>query len=131
MKVRLFAELGAFALSAPLAAAPVLAPPRPLAPAVQAFVSVPAGRIALTHVRVIDGTGAAPLQDATILIDGAKIEALQTASAAVPVSYRTIDLSGASVIPGIVGMHNHMFYIARPNVDARPGIPRPRCWCRK
>jgi imidazolonepropionase-like amidohydrolase len=70
------------------------------------------------HVRVIDGTGAAPVEDATVLIDGPKIAAVQPSSAAVPAGYRTIDLSGASVIPGLVGMHNHMFYIARPNIDA-------------
>ena len=41
-------------------AAPILAPPAPLAKELQQYVRVPAGRIALTHVRVIDGTGAAP-----------------------------------------------------------------------
>jgi imidazolonepropionase-like amidohydrolase len=118
MKLRLLAA--AAALAAPtVTAAPVLAPPpAQLGPDVQPFVSVQAGQIALTHVRVIDGTGAAPAEGRTILIDGAKIAAVQPASAAVPAGYRTIDLSGASVIPGLVGMHNHMFYIARPNIDA-------------
>jgi imidazolonepropionase-like amidohydrolase len=98
--------------------APVLAPPPQLGPELQAFVSVPAGRIALAHVRLIDGTGASPVEDATILLDGAKIAAVQAATVAVPEDYRIIDFAGASVVPGIVGMHNHMFYIARPNIDA-------------
>jgi imidazolonepropionase-like amidohydrolase len=118
MKVRLFLTVGALGFSAPMAAAPVLAPHPPVSSDVQPFVAVPAGQIALTHVRVIDGTGATPVDDSTVLIDGAKIAAVQPAGAAVPAGYRKIDLTGASVIPGIVGMHDHMFYIARPNLDA-------------
>ena len=125
MKLFLLAA-AAFAVASPVLAAPVLAPPPPtLGPEVQPFVSIPAGRIALAHVRVIDGTGAAPIENATVLIDGAKIAAVQPGSAAVPAGYRTIDLTGASVIPGLVGMHNHMFYIARPNVDASGHADEP------
>src|SRR5213075_3332666 len=47
-----------------------------------------------------------------------RIAAVQPASAGVPVGYQTLDLAGASVIPGIVGMHNHLFYLQRPNIDA-------------
>ena len=39
--------------------APIIAPPPPIAAELQQYVRVPSGRIALTHVRVIDGTGAA------------------------------------------------------------------------
>ncbi len=98
--------------------APIIAPPQPLAAELQPYVRVPGGRIALTHVRVIDGTGAAPAEDQTILIDGPRIAAVQPSSAAVPSGYAAVDLTGSSVMPGIVGMHNHMFYIARPNLDA-------------
>ena len=118
MKLRFFAAATALCLASSGNGAPVLAPAAPLAAALQQFVSVPQGRIALTHVRVIDGTGAKPLEDATILIDGPRIAAVQPASAAIPAGYRAIDLMGASVLPGLVGMHNHMFYIARPNIDA-------------
>jgi hypothetical protein len=82
-----FSLLAAVALLAPvnLHAAPVLAPPAAaLASDVQTFVRVPGGRTAITHVRVIDGTGAAPMDDETILIDGARITAVQPASASVP-----------------------------------------------
>ena len=118
MKLRLFAAAAATAIASSGTGAPVIAPAVPLDPALQQFVSVPAGRIALTHVRVIDGTGAAPLEDRTILIDGPRIAAVQSASSAIPRAYRAIELKGASVLPGLVGMHNHMFYIARPNIDA-------------
>ena len=113
---RLAAALMFFGTAAP--AAPILAPPPELAADLRQYVRVPGGRIALTHVRVIDGTGAAPAEDRTVLIDGPRIAAVQAASAPVPAGYATLDLTAATVMPGLVGMHNHMFYIARPNLDA-------------
>jgi imidazolonepropionase-like amidohydrolase len=115
----------AFALSAPLQAAPVLAPPPELGPDVQPFVQIPAGQIAITHLRIIDGTGAAPIEDQTLLIDGAKIAAVQPSSAAIPAGYRTIDGSGETALPGLVGMHNHLFYLQRPNIDASGHSEQP------
>jgi len=117
MKFHLLA-VATCAVASAAASAPILAPPAPLAEDLQQYVSVKGGQIALTHVRVIDGTGAAPIEDSTVLIDGPKIAAVQPASAAIPAGYRSINLSGASVIPGLVGMHDHMYYIARPNADA-------------
>jgi len=82
-------------------------------PAVQAVISVPETRVALQHVRVVDGTGKAPLEDQTILIDSGKIVSVSPASGAVPAGVRVMDLTGHTVIPGIVGMHNHTFYTTR------------------
>jgi imidazolonepropionase-like amidohydrolase len=96
----------------------VLPPPAPLGPAVQAYVKISAQRIALTHVGVIDGTGSAELTDRTILIEDGNIASISASSAEVPAGVITLDLSGHTVIPGIVGMHDHLYYIARPNVDA-------------
>jgi imidazolonepropionase-like amidohydrolase len=118
MKFRLLAAAAAIIAASTAPAAPVLAPPPQLGPEVQAFVHVPPGQIAITHLRIIDGTGTAPAEDATLLIDGPKIAAVQAANAAIPPGYRVIDGSGETALPGIVGMHNHMFYIARPNIDA-------------
>jgi imidazolonepropionase-like amidohydrolase len=117
MKLGLLAVIGPLIASAG-SAAPVLAPPAQLWPDVQPFVHVAAGRTAITHLRIIDGTGAAPIEDATLLLDGAKIAAVQAAGKPIPAGYRAIDGSGETAMPGIVGMHNHMFYIARPNLDA-------------
>src|SRR5690348_18257229 len=83
MRFHLLAAATSIVASA-AAAAPVLAPPAPLAAELQQFVRVPAGHLALTHVRVIDGTGAAPVENATVLIDGAKIAAVQPPSGAIP-----------------------------------------------
>jgi imidazolonepropionase-like amidohydrolase len=127
MNLRLLtAAAAAFATASVTAAAPVLAPPAAeLGPDVQRYVSVRAGRIALTHVRVIDGTGASPVEEQTVLIDGPRIAAVQPASTAVPAGYRELDLTGSSLIPGLVGMHDHLFYLQRPNIDASGHSEQP------
>ena len=77
----------------------------------QQFIRVDATVIALTHVRVIDGTGAAPLEDQTIVIADGKIQSIApTASAKVQSGAQILDLKGYSVLPGLVGMHDHMFF---------------------
>jgi hypothetical protein len=118
MSLSPLAAVAAIALASAAVAGPVLAPPPELAPDVQPFVQVPAGKSAITHLRIIDGAGSAPVEDATLLIDGPKIGAVLPAGAAVPAGYRVIDGTGETALPGLVGMHNHMFYIARPNIDA-------------
>jgi imidazolonepropionase-like amidohydrolase len=77
----------------------------------QQFVRVDAPVVALAHVRVIDGTGAAPLDDQTIVISNGKIESVGPASSAkLPQGAVTLDLNGYTVLPGLVGMHDHMFF---------------------
>ena len=83
--------------------------PQKLSPLTREFVSVDAPVVALVHVRVIDGTGAAPREDQTILIDHGSIAAVGDA-VAVPAAAKVIDLKGRTVIPGLVGMHDHLFY---------------------
>ena len=69
--------------------------------------------IALTHVQLIDGTGAAAQADQTIVIDHGKIAAVGSpASTNVPAGAKVIDARGKAVIPGLVGMHEHLFYPA-------------------
>jgi imidazolonepropionase-like amidohydrolase len=81
------------------------------APDRQQFIRVEAPLIALTHVRVIDGTGAASLEDQTVVISGGKIQMIgPTAATTYPADARTLDLNGYTVMPGLVGMHNHMFF---------------------
>ncbi|MGE0178391.1 MAG: amidohydrolase family protein [Sphingomonas sp.] len=99
----------------PRALPPTPAPARPqLSPQVRAFLAVEPGSIALTHVRVIDGTGAPPREDQTVLIgaDGRISAVGPAASTPPPAGARIIDLAGHSVLPGWVGMHEHLFYTA-------------------
>src|SRR5436309_10874587 len=82
-----------------------------LSDAVQSFVRVDAPLIALEHVRVIDGTGALPAEDQTVIIQNGRIRALgSSASTAAPGGAKALNLSGYTVIPGLVGMHDHLFY---------------------
>jgi len=84
-----------------------------LSPAVRAFVSVDAPVVALTHVRLIDGTGAAPKTDQTIVMRGGMLTAVgDGSSVAVPSDARVMDITGRTVLPGLVMLHEHMFYPA-------------------
>ncbi len=78
---------------------------------VREFVKFDAPVIALTHVRIVDGTGSPARADQTIVISGGKIESVGDASSMPPPSgAQVLDLTGKTVIPGLVGMHEHMFY---------------------
>jgi imidazolonepropionase-like amidohydrolase len=93
-------------------------------PTTKSFVSIDAPLVALTHVRVIDGSGAAPSEDQTVLLESGKIREIgPAASLAVPQGSKVIDLSGQSVIPGLVGMHDHLFYPAASGRGPVPGAP--------
>src|SRR5882724_9818444 len=77
----------------------------------QQFIRVEAPVIALAHVRVIDGTGAEPRDDQTIVIADGKIQSVgPSATANVPPGAQILDLNGYTVLPGLVGMHDHMFF---------------------
>ena len=81
------------------------------APDRQQFIRTEAPLIALTHVRVIDGTGAAAKDDQTIVISEGKIQSVEpSATAKIPANAQTMDLNGYTVMPGLIGMHDHMFF---------------------
>ncbi len=115
-----------------------------LSPEVESFIRVRSPTVILTHVRVIDGTGSPAVEDRNVVIENgliSKIEAANGATAngatanevtangvvandAPPSSDTTVlDLHGYTVMPGIVGMHDHLYYIARPNFE--PGRSPP------
>jgi len=84
---------------------------RTLPPLVNQFVKVNGPTIAIVHAKVVDGTGAPAKSDQTILIRGEKIVAVGSASSvSVPEDAMVVDATGKSVIPGLIGLHDHMYY---------------------
>ena len=97
----------------------------------QQFIRTEAPVIALTHVRVIDGTGAPAVEDQTIIISGGKIQSVGPAKGiTIPATAQTLDLNGYTVLPGIVGMHNHMFFPmgGSPPMYSNMGTSFPRLY---
>jgi imidazolonepropionase-like amidohydrolase len=114
---RLLTVLLSIAICIPAAAQ---TPPSTLSKEVRELVAVEAPVVALVHVRVVDGTGAPAAEDQTIVISGGKIASLgPAATTAVPDGAKKMDLPGYTVIPGMVGMHDHLFYPA-PASQTRP-----------
>ncbi|HVI09157.1 MAG TPA: amidohydrolase family protein [Candidatus Binatia bacterium] len=100
-----------------------------LSPEVKVFVKVDAPLVALTHARVIDGTGAPAREDQTIVISHGKIESVSdAASANTPKDAQVLDLHGYSVMPGLVGMHDHMFYPTGLGVFGEMAYSFPRLY---
>ena len=75
------------------------------------FVAIPQGTVALTNAKVIDGTGAPARANQTIVIEGERITAVgDGGSVRVPAGAQVVDLTGQTVIPGLIGLHNHSYY---------------------
>src|SRR4051812_11023695 len=77
----------------------------------RSFVSVDTALVALTHASLIDGTGAQARNDQTILLSNGKIERVGASNAvAIPTAAKVLDLTGYTVIPGLVGLHEHTYF---------------------
>ena len=116
-------------LSSLVLAAPAFAQAPALSANLQQFVAVSAPTIALTHVRVVDGTGAPAAEDQTVIIAGDKIQAVgKFGSVPVPAGARVMDLPGHTVIPGLVGLHDHSYYGAAGWLSAFSPTAVPRLY---
>lgn len=67
--------------------------------------------LVVRHVTLFDGTGSAPMHDAAVLIDHGRIKAVgRNASVLTPVGALVVDGTGKTMLPGLVGMHEHLFF---------------------
>lgn len=93
------------------------------------FIVVREPVMALTNVRVIDGTGAPARSNQTIVIRDGKIAAVgPAASTPVPAGAAVRDLTGRSVIPGLVMLHEHLFYYAGDATYPTHSLSFPRLY---
>ncbi len=98
-------------------------------PELQQFVAVEAPVVVLRNVKVIDGTGGPSKENQTIVIRGERIASVGPASAArVPEGALVLDLAGHTVIPGLVGLHNHSYYTAVGGRAAQLSFSGPRLY---
>lgn len=103
--------------------------PDSLAANVREYVTVDTSLLALTHVLLVDGTGGAPKPDQTIVIRAGKIAVVgPSASVQIPAGARTMDMSGSTVIPGLIGMHDHLFYTAAGGRAVQMSYTGPRLY---
>ena len=103
--------------------------PDSLSEEVRKYVAVDTAVIALTHVLLLDGTGADPKPDQTIVIRNGRIAAVGPAAGVpIPDGVRTMDLSGHTVIPGLIGMHDHLFYTAAGGRAVQMSYTGPRLY---
>ena len=65
--------------------------------------------VVLENVRIIDGTGAAPIENGRVVIDGDRITGVgPAATVPAPPGTERVDLTGRTVIPGLIDMHFHI-----------------------
>ncbi len=89
---------------------------------IRQFVTVDAAVVALTHARVIDGTGAPVRHDQTVILRDGRIAGIgPTGSTAVPEGAQVMDLTGKTLIPGLVMLHEHLYYPTGPGVYGQLG----------
>ncbi len=63
----------------------------------------------LTGATLVDGTGAAPVPDAAVVIDGDRIIAAgPRAALSWPADAEVVDARGRTVIPGLIDAHDHL-----------------------
>lgn len=97
--------------------------------AVRAVVTADATMIVLTHVKLIDGTGKPARDDQTVVIINGRITAVGKASEVkAPAGASVIDLSGHTLIPGIVGLHDHLYYTSAGGRSAQLTFTAPRLY---
>lgn len=81
------------------------------------------GAIALTGARVIDGTGAQPIENATIVIANGRIEAVGT-KVKIPAGATRVDMSGKTIMPGVINAHGHLSFKFDESLSSREKLTR-------
>lgn len=87
--------------------------PSQLSPAVRSFVSLEEPTYAIAGVRVVDGRGGPAAEHQTVVVSRGRIVAMGAqGETLIPGGARVLEASGQTLLPGLVGMHDHIFYPA-------------------
>ncbi len=109
LKFVLFVAAAAFATTAAAAA-------QDFSDEVRGFIAEDAAVILIQGVRIIDGTGAAAVDSQDILLTEGRIAAIgATGSLDVPEDAKVLPLAGLTVLPGLVMLHEHLYYTSNDN----------------
>jgi imidazolonepropionase-like amidohydrolase len=93
------------------------------------FVRFDSKTIVLEHLRVIDGTGDPPKENQTIVISNGRIASISnTPPASLSLDAKRLDLTGRTVMPGLVMLHEHMFYFSGFRVWHAQPVSYPRLY---
>lgn len=82
-----------------------------ISPDIKEFVKIQSGTIALTDVKIIDGTGGAAKEHQSVLIQNDLITTIgNVKDVTVPPGATVINCTGKTIIPGLVMLHEHLYY---------------------
>ena len=85
----------------------------------------PPARVALKAARLIDGKGGRPVGPVVVVIENDRIVAAGVA-VAIPPGTRVVDLGGATLLPGLIEMHDHLTSIPEDSGYKALGVSVPR-----
>jgi imidazolonepropionase-like amidohydrolase len=111
----------AISLAALPAGAQTLATPSPFSGKGGTYPTSGKGTVVLRAARLIDGTGAAPVQNGVVVITDDKIVAVgRDGAVAVPQGAKVVDLGDATLLPGFIDAHTHIIgrTLGDPAADA-------------
>jgi len=91
------------------------------------YVVMDSPDIVIQNVTVIDGNGGEPMRGQSVYISDGRIAALGQ-SVRVPMDVETFDGTGMTLIPGMVGLHDHMYYTAAGGRSAQLSYSGPRLY---
>ena len=64
----------------------------------------------LRGATLIDGTGAAPVRDTTIVLRDGRIETVTTGAGSWPAGTDVLDVAGKTILPGLIDCHDHLAF---------------------
>lgn len=111
--MKITAKLTSLCLASLLASTAVLADKNDYGKRVQGFIDYDQSVILIENTLLVDGTGSAPKYGQDVLIEDGKIAAVGAhGSLNVPAQATRLDASGKTLLPGLVMLHEHMYYTA-------------------